>query len=196
MLVAATLPLVVEHGTRVTTRQIAEAAGVAEGTIFRVFPDKDALVQAAIAQALDPSPTLDELADVDPAVPLPQRLVQVTEILQRRLILAFNLMIAVGLHGPPQDAADPRRAARPKHALVAAKIVGLLEPDREQFRCPVEEVARLLRLLTFSGSHPMITEGRLLTAQEIASVVLDGVRRRPDPSDPCDDADRAGEHRC
>ena len=41
MIVAATLPLLLEHGDRVTTRQIAEAAGIAEGTIFRAFADKD-----------------------------------------------------------------------------------------------------------------------------------------------------------
>src|SRR5690606_40981582 len=38
---AATVPLLVEHGAAVTTRQIADAAGVAEGTLFRAFADKD-----------------------------------------------------------------------------------------------------------------------------------------------------------
>ena len=68
-LVAATLPLVAVHGVKVTTRQIADAAGVAEGTIFRVFADKDELVQAAIAAALDPEPLFEELSRVDLAEP-------------------------------------------------------------------------------------------------------------------------------
>ena len=35
-LINATLPLVLWHGPGVTTRQIAEAADVAEGTIFQI----------------------------------------------------------------------------------------------------------------------------------------------------------------
>ena len=42
-LVDVTLRLLREHGRDVTTRQIAEAAGIAEGTIFRVFTTKDEL---------------------------------------------------------------------------------------------------------------------------------------------------------
>ena len=56
MIVAATLPLLLEHGDRVTSRQIAEAAGIAEGTIFRVFADKDEIIRAVVESALDPEP--------------------------------------------------------------------------------------------------------------------------------------------
>ena len=56
MIVAATLPLLLEHGDRVTSRQIAEAAGIAEGTIFRAFADKDEVIAAVIEAALDPEP--------------------------------------------------------------------------------------------------------------------------------------------
>lgn len=42
------IPLFVEHGALVTSKQLAEYLGIAEGTIFRAFADKDALIKAVV----------------------------------------------------------------------------------------------------------------------------------------------------
>ena len=52
-IIAATRPLLAEHGLDLTTRQVAEATGIAEGTIFRHFTSKDELISAVIADSLD-----------------------------------------------------------------------------------------------------------------------------------------------
>ena len=66
MIVEAALPLFLAHGEMVTTRQIADAAGIAEGTIFRAFADKDEVIEAVIDAALDTGP-LDRALEALPA---------------------------------------------------------------------------------------------------------------------------------
>jgi len=83
-LIAATLPLLREHGLAVTTRQIADAAGVAEGTIFGVFPDKNSLLRAAVLSAFDPAPLKDSLRGVAGRGDLRSRLVAVVDLLPAR----------------------------------------------------------------------------------------------------------------
>src|SRR5690242_11168726 len=100
-LINATLPLLLWHGTCVTIRQIAEAGGDAEGTIVLVFDGKEALIHAVTDRAFDPGPALAEIAAIDGALPLRERLVRLVEILQSRHDTVFRLIHALGMKGPP-----------------------------------------------------------------------------------------------
>ena len=133
-LIEATLAVVGEVGyARASTRAIAERAGVAEGTIYRHFPDKTALFFAA---ALEPDAAMLEwvggLPESDGTRTVEENLAEALGRLAELQERVFPLEVAV--------AADPELAALRRLAFAAgdplpggppAAIVGYLAAERD-----------------------------------------------------------------
>jgi AcrR family transcriptional regulator len=174
-IIAATLPLLRTYGREVTTSQIALAAGVAEGTLFRVFPDKEALITAAVASVFDPTAGEAEVTRIDPALPLRDKLITAIEMLQRRIGEIWQLFSVLGLSAPPAGRRPP--PAKMDDSRLRAALAKLFEPHRDEIRCAPKEAARFLRAIAFAGTHPRLTE-RPMTPHEIVTLLLDGIRAR------------------
>ncbi|WP_344677522.1 helix-turn-helix domain-containing protein [Saccharopolyspora taberi] len=156
MIVAAALPLVAERGAAVTTAQVARAAAIGEGTIFRVFKDKDELIDACVAEVLSPDHTVREIGSVSLDQPLADRLAEAADALAADFGRITAMMAALHASGrarrpgpdrPPQADRDESMAA------VRDAMAELFEPERATLRLPAEQLAAMFLGLLFTRSR-------------------------------------------
>jgi AcrR family transcriptional regulator len=171
MIVDAVIPLLIEQGREVTTRQIAEAAGIAEGTIFRVFPDKDALFEAAVDKFLDPGSLNERLRAIDPELSLEAKVNDILFLLRSRMTGIFGIMHAVGMHGPP--------TRQPRGENFFGVLEEILQPDLEQLNVAADRISSFLRLVAFASAIPQFNEGHEMSTSELAHYITYGIAGNP-----------------
>lgn len=165
-------PLFVAHGPTVTTRQMAEAAGVAEGTIFSVFPDKTAIIRAVLEASMEPGPVCAALAAIDPDSPLRNQLglaAQVVEARSRRIWALGPLLRQIT---DPDDHGIPRFVAE-SGEVVMQSLTDLLERHRHALRVEPARAAVAFRGLMFANSYP--TDRAPLSTDELVDLLLSGI---------------------
>lgn len=149
-IVEAVLPLVREHGAHITTKQIAQAADIAEGTVFRAFKDKDELLRTCVTAALRP----DELCaavravprDTDPATRLTEASRLFLEHFTRFGELVHTLANSgFDLRGDSGHKPSPMSSREQFIHDLNAAIASLVEPH--ELRIPPDQFANLLQAL-------------------------------------------------
>ncbi|WP_369160310.1 TetR/AcrR family transcriptional regulator [Streptomyces sp. R02] len=172
MIIQAALPLLTEYGSAVTTAKIARAAGIGEGTIFRVFSDKEELLQACVAEALSPDHAVRELDAIDVFQPLPDRLAEAAEALQAHMDRLGAIMGSLGHHGGKHPGTVRGAGREESTSRVRAALADLLEPEKDALRRPPEQIAALFVGLLFTQPR---TDGEPdLSPRELVEVFLGG----------------------
>lgn len=205
----AVIPLIIEQGTEVTSREIAAAAGVAEGTIYRAFRDKEEIIFAALRRQFDAPAPGQAIADIPAGLGLAATLEAIVDTMRNRTIRMISLIAAAGParmrelqaslhpdgdtphgphnpHGPhgPHAAHDAHRAGgqrghHPMQEQAISQIAQLLTPYATELRMPPPEAARLARLTVLAMSHPMMTGGETYESPAIVDYLIHGIAKDP-----------------
>ena len=162
-IIEATTDLVLEHGPEATTRQIADACGIAEGTLFRVFESKGEILAAVVEQLLDPKFVIDEIEAVVPTDTAAGTVRALAAVIGESTTRIRSVMMA--LHTAQNDS-DRRHNHGPRdknkffdgQAAIGAAMARVLSHHRDELRVDPETAAAFLRTTVFAGNLPVVSQ--------------------------------------
>src|SRR5690349_19246598 len=102
------VPMLIEHGGNVKTSEIAAAAGIAEGTLFRAFKDKQELYTACLYSVLESEAEVAEIEGIDRSLPLPERLVAAVRSVGTYQTRLWAVMVALRSAGVDARSGEKR----------------------------------------------------------------------------------------
>ncbi|SDN51297.1 TetR/AcrR family transcriptional regulator [Allokutzneria albata] len=176
-IVRATLPLLAEHGGNVTTSQIARAAGIAEGTVFRVFADKKELIGACLEAAFRPDGLAAELTAIPATEGLHKSLVRAVRAIGAHVDRLGSLMQGLAASGYRQDDrenADGEDGPMRHLAPISQALSALLAPHDAQLRLGAERSTGYLMGLVFVDRLAGRFGGTTADPEELVDLFLRG----------------------
>lgn len=169
MIATTAIPLYLEQGASVTSRQLADHLGIAEGTIFRVFGDKTELVRAVVDAFFDQAhqglgPELE-----DPDLDLAQKLRVLIRNARARAQGVFTMISLL----EPGEAHEFMRHRRESH--FEATAAAAFATDAAQMNIEPQKLGALIRLLVIAASAPRMGGGMPLSDEELVDFALHGI---------------------
>jgi AcrR family transcriptional regulator len=128
---------------RLTTTRVAERAGVSVGTLYQYFPNKSALLQAALMRHMDQvGMAVERVCHAQRGKPLAE--------MAAALVHAFlaakmaDGKTSVALYSVSSDV-DGAKIAKRKGMLITRAVVNMLETSCEPLECDTQMVAAMLQ---------------------------------------------------
>lgn len=177
-IIEATLPLLIANGVELSTKEIAQAAGVAEGTIFRVFETKAELVHATLDAALAPNQAMAALAALPEGQSLTDRLTAIIEIVSDEIVRTRSLFAAV-FGTRPHNSPPKSHGHRPqvdRLQMIRTGLADALAPYSDQISVPIERVGQLIAAVSVVG-HMFGPDHQLEDPAEWAQILAHGIAK-------------------
>lgn len=178
-IISATLPLVREFGPNVTTRQVAEASGVAKGTIFRVFDSLQDLIEATIVEAFSPRQLSAELDGVDLGPTLAEKALNALILIEDRITTTRSLLVVA--HGQERrpHAVNPciKDELNARRDQLETWLCDAFAVHADELVCPVRDFVTLLGLIA-TGHAMRLGATSVLSLDELTSLALNGALRK------------------
>jgi len=173
----AVIPLIVERGASVTTSDLANAAGVAEGTIYSVFPDKVTLIGEAVEVALDAETTRAAIGAIDAGCSFEDQLAEAARILIDRFGRVVALVSVLrSMAASSADTSDRARAAvSASNAEVSDAVEQLLDRHRAILRVEPKVASAAFGGLIVAGGYPLVPPDRRLDTPSLVDIFLRGI---------------------
>ena len=179
MIAEEAVPLFLEHGSAVTTRQLADHLGIAEGTIFRAFGDKDSLVRAAVQTFFEQSRARMAEGLVDAGLPLEDKvaaLVRGTRVWMQNM---FRMLSLVPRDQVP-EIMQHRGAGGDEYQAAIAAAFG---SDADALTVPVDRLGAVMSIAGVAANARRFGDAQGLTDEELVRFILYGIAGVPRDAD-------------
>jgi AcrR family transcriptional regulator len=181
-IVTATVPLLFAHGANVTTSQIAKAAGIAEGTVFRAFKDKQELIRTCVQSVLAADSELELIEQARQAGTLAERLSLGISAVSGYLDRLWKLMSVLRDSGyDPRDGHGKEREHKGppiEMQRITERVASLFDPDEELCVDPSLAARLLLGLVFTNRMHGEGFGDSTADADQLVELFLHGVLKQ------------------
>jgi AcrR family transcriptional regulator len=153
-IVRSTLPLLLEHGGNISTSQIAAAAGIAEGTVFRAFKDKPDLLLACLRAGMDSDEEVATIGRIGRDGPLAERLTRAVQAISGYIDRIWTVGQALRTSGVDQQAMqrrmhgeggeEPRPGPPPELLRLSDAMSELFDETADNLRVAPARAVRIL----------------------------------------------------
>lgn len=166
------LDIVLDRGVSVTSRELAEAAGVSEGTLFKVFETKENLLRSLAAKHGGMADGVGEwLATIDAETMSLEALVHgIIDNAIAQYRRSFELFYALG---PYMDKPDRETIVQFERELES--WIEALRPHATRLRATPESAASILRMHAVAASDITAVWGQPISPSEHADIFLHGI---------------------